>query len=78
MLMPHPAVLNDLVAQYETLLPRAEDGSAEAQRRLEDVAYTLCVSTGTRDVETALTAARRQLSGPGTGVTAENGLALAL
>ncbi|MEU2546840.1 DUF5133 domain-containing protein [Streptomyces roseolus] len=78
MLMPHPAVLNDLIEQYETLLLRAGDGSAEAQRRLEDVAYTLCVSTGTRDAETALATARRQLSGPGTGAASENGFALAL
>ncbi|MBX9427079.1 MULTISPECIES: DUF5133 domain-containing protein [Streptomyces] len=61
MLMAHPTVLRDLVERYETLL-RAEDGSDRARRRLEDVTYTLCVTTGTRDIDAALAAARRQLS----------------
>lgn len=30
---------------------------------MDDVAYTLCVSTGTRDVDVALVAARHQLPG---------------
>ncbi|MEU4797829.1 DUF5133 domain-containing protein [Streptomyces sp. NPDC023327] len=64
MLMAHPAVLKDLVEQYETLRTlHAEDGSAEARQRMEDVAYTLCVSTGTRDIEAALVAARHCLPG---------------
>lgn len=50
MLMAHPAVLRDLVEQYEALSAlHAEDGSPESRQRLNDVAYTLCVSTGTRD-----------------------------
>ncbi|WP_225805205.1 DUF5133 domain-containing protein [Streptomyces sp. NK15101] len=73
MLMAHPTVLRNLIEQYEALLPRAEDGSAEARRRMEDLTYTLCVSTGTRDIDTALATARRQLSGIGS----ENGFALA-
>lgn len=64
MLMAHPAVLSDLIAQYETLHTlHAEEGSAEAQQRLNDVSYTLCVATGTRDVDAALIAARHQLPG---------------
>ncbi|MDT0382115.1 DUF5133 domain-containing protein [Streptomyces sp. DSM 42041] len=64
MLMAHPAVLIDLVAQYEALQAlHAEDGSAEARQRLDDIAYTLCVATGTRDVDAALIAARHQLPG---------------
>jgi hypothetical protein len=64
MLLAHPAVLSNLLEQYETLLAQyAERGGAEARQRLEDVAYTLCVSTGTRDTDTALHAARRQLAG---------------
>ncbi|MEU1014287.1 DUF5133 domain-containing protein [Streptomyces sp. NPDC005898] len=64
MLMAHPVVLKDLVEQYETLRAlHAEDGSAEARQRMEDVAYTLCVSTGTRDIEAALVAARHSLPG---------------
>ncbi|MFJ7149154.1 DUF5133 domain-containing protein [Streptomyces sp. NPDC100445] len=64
MLMAHPAVLTNLLEQYETLrILHAEDGSPEVRRRMDDVAYTLCVSTGTRDIETALVAARHQLPG---------------
>ncbi|MGW7243408.1 DUF5133 domain-containing protein [Streptomyces sp. NPDC054804] len=64
MLMAHPAVLKDLVAQYETLrVLHAENGSRATQRRMDDIAYTLCVATGTRDVDFALVAARHQLPG---------------
>ncbi|MYU25269.1 DUF5133 domain-containing protein [Streptomyces sp. SID8352] len=63
MLVAHPAVLRKLVGQYEALRARhSPDSGAESQRRLDDVGYTLCVSTGTRDVESALVVARRQLS----------------
>ncbi|MFG2891213.1 DUF5133 domain-containing protein [Streptomyces sp. NPDC048248] len=65
MLIAHPAVLRDLVEQYETLrLLHAQEGSSTVRRQLEDVTYTLCVSTGTRDGDAALAAARRQLPGP--------------
>lgn len=64
MLMAHPAVLADLIRQYESLSVRkAEEGSHDAARQLDDVAYTLCISTGTRDIDDALVAARHQLSG---------------
>ncbi|MFA3872995.1 DUF5133 domain-containing protein (plasmid) [Streptomyces sp. G6] len=65
MLMAHPAVLRDLIEQYETLqaLQVRDADSARVRQRMEDVAYTLCVSTGTREIDTALLAARRQLSG---------------
>ncbi|MET8613813.1 MULTISPECIES: DUF5133 domain-containing protein [Streptomyces] len=64
MLMAHPAVLKNLVEQYETLrILHAEDGSAEVRQRMDDVAYTLCVATGTRDVDAALIAARHRLPG---------------
>ncbi|MEU1619209.1 DUF5133 domain-containing protein [Streptomyces sp. NPDC008238] len=62
MLLAHPAVLNDLVDRYETLtLLDPED--PEVRRRTADVAYTLCVATGTRDVDAALIAARLRLPG---------------
>ncbi|MET9801580.1 DUF5133 domain-containing protein [Streptomyces sp. NPDC006368] len=63
MLMPHPAVLADLVERYETLraLHAEKATDPETRQRLDDVAYTLCVATGTRDVRSALAAARRQL-----------------
>ncbi|MEV6259966.1 DUF5133 domain-containing protein [Streptomyces sp. NPDC051784] len=64
MLMAHPAVLRNLVEQYETLrVLRAENGGTEVQQRMDDVAYTLCVATGTRDVDAALIAARHRLPG---------------
>lgn len=64
MLMAHPAVLQDLVQQYTALHAlHAEDGDLEARQRLDDVSYTLCVATGTRDVDTALVAARHRLPG---------------
>lgn len=64
MLMAHPAVLENLVEQYDTLrILHAENGSAEVRQRMDDIAYTLCVSTGTRDTDAALIAARHQLPG---------------
>jgi hypothetical protein len=64
MLMAHPAVLRNLVEQYDTLrILHAEDGSAEVRQRMDDIAYTLCVSTGTRDIDAALIAARHRLPG---------------
>ncbi|MGQ5635801.1 MULTISPECIES: DUF5133 domain-containing protein [unclassified Streptomyces] len=48
----------------ETLrILHAEDGSPEVRQRMDDVAYTLCVSAGTRDIDAALIAARHRLPG---------------
>ncbi|MGC9500912.1 DUF5133 domain-containing protein [Streptomyces sp. WG7] len=65
MLMAHPAVLRDLIEQYEALaaVDASNADSARVRQRMDDVAYTLCVSTGTRDIDAALIAARHQLSG---------------
>jgi hypothetical protein len=64
MLLAHPALLADLVREYETLgVLGADEGGAEARRRLDDVSYTLCVATGTRDIDSALVAARHRLPG---------------
>ncbi|MEV1048150.1 DUF5133 domain-containing protein [Streptomyces sp. NPDC049916] len=64
MLMAHPTVLRNLLDQYETLrVLHADSGSHEARQRMDDIAYTLCVSTGTRDVESALVMARHRLPG---------------
>jgi hypothetical protein len=61
-LMAHPVVLRKLVDEYRALqILHAQDGSPECRRRLEDVTYTLCVSTGTRTAEQALLAAERRL-----------------
>lgn len=64
MLMAHPAVLRPMVEEYKALvtLPSGQD-SEKIRRRLEDVSYTLCVATGTRDIDAALVAARLHLSG---------------
>jgi hypothetical protein len=63
MLRPHPAVLRRLVGEYETLSAavRASD-PADVSARARDLAYTLCVSTGTRDVERALEVAHQWLA----------------
>ncbi|MGA4844176.1 DUF5133 domain-containing protein [Streptomyces sp. G45] len=64
MLMAHPAVLRDLVEEYETLRALgAQHGRPRDRQRMDDVAYTLCVSTGTRDIDAALIAARHRLPG---------------
>ncbi|WP_411135880.1 DUF5133 domain-containing protein [Streptomyces sp. C10] len=64
--MAHPAVLRELVEEYETLeLLHARQGKAEVRRRMDDIASTLCVSTGTHDVDAALMAARHRLPGDG-------------
>jgi hypothetical protein len=60
MLRAHPSLLRELVERCETL--RRRTASAESGRQLEDVAYTLCVVTGTRQLDTALYVARRQLA----------------
>lgn len=83
MLMPHPATLRRLVDEYEALIAPEGEGAAVAKpdQRAQDLAYTLCVSTGTRDVRRALERARRHLAAarqtvapmppglPGTGST---------
>ncbi|MGW2210940.1 DUF5133 domain-containing protein [Streptomyces sp. NPDC001781] len=64
MLMAHPAVLQDLIEQYDTLrVLHAQEGGAEVRQRMDDISYTLCVATGTRDIDAALIAARHRLSG---------------
>nr|WP_223844520.1 MULTISPECIES: DUF5133 domain-containing protein [Streptomyces] len=62
--MAHPAVLTKLVEEYTALSKLdARNGGPQVRQRLEDVAYTLCVSTGTRDIDAALVAARHRLPG---------------
>ncbi|MEV4442261.1 DUF5133 domain-containing protein [Streptomyces sp. NPDC049577] len=65
MLLAHPAVLHDLVERYTALERAVASGNADpaTRQRLADIAYTLCVSTGTRDVDAALIAARHRLPG---------------
>ncbi|UXY32894.1 DUF5133 domain-containing protein [Streptomyces sp. HUAS TT20] len=64
MLMAHPAVLRNMVEQYDALrILHADHGSPGGRRRMDDIAFTLCVSTGTRDIDAALIVARHQLPG---------------
>lgn len=62
MLMPLPATLRQLVTEYEALTANDGDETASTCRRLADLAYTLCVSTGTRDITDALETARSYLA----------------
>jgi hypothetical protein len=60
--MANPATLRNLVERYETLRStHARLGTSESRRQLEDVSYTLCVTTGTRTVTDALSVAAAQL-----------------
>ncbi|WP_406187817.1 DUF5133 domain-containing protein [Streptomyces sp. NBC_01006] len=60
--MAHPAVLARLMEEYETVSQLHAGGRQGAVRqRLEDVVYTLCVSTGTRDIDAALASARERM-----------------
>ncbi|MFI2378159.1 DUF5133 domain-containing protein [Streptomyces sp. NPDC018964] len=62
--LAHPVVLRNLIERYEIpRAPHAGNGTGEARRRTEDVAYTLRASTGTRGIDAALVAARRRLPG---------------
>jgi len=62
MLIPHPAVLRRLVEEYESALAEEAERGGRASPRVQDLAYTLCVSTGTRNVGRALEAAHRLLA----------------
>ncbi|GHH93477.1 DUF5133 domain-containing protein [Streptomyces capillispiralis] len=66
MLKPHPTVLRRLVDEYEALAAAGTGTAgkpAARDARIRDLAYTLCVSTGTRDVRHALATAHRWLAG---------------
>ncbi|WP_331737067.1 DUF5133 domain-containing protein (plasmid) [Streptomyces canus] len=63
MLRTNPSLLRELVERCETLRRRlASGGSPEIRCQLEDASYTLCVVTGTRQLEAALHVARQQLA----------------
>ncbi|MFI7020299.1 DUF5133 domain-containing protein [Streptomyces sp. NPDC050164] len=63
MLRPHSAVLRRIVDEYEALSAAvAASEPADLSTRARDLAYTLCVSTGTQDVERALGVAHQWLA----------------
>lgn len=61
MLIPDPAFLRRLVEEYEALRDAEARTAGEPSPRARDLAYTLCVATGTRDVRPALETAHRLL-----------------
>lgn len=64
MLLAHPVVLWGLVREYEALkVLHGEDGNTETRQRMDELAHSLCLSTGTQDVDAALIAARYRLPG---------------
>ncbi|GGU51243.1 DUF5133 domain-containing protein [Streptomyces lavendofoliae] len=65
MLMAHPSMLRKLVARYEELSAPGADADPKVKRQREDTAYTLCVSTGTRDIRDALRVAGHTLAAAG-------------
>ncbi|WUH94829.1 DUF5133 domain-containing protein [Streptomyces sp. NBC_00433] len=60
MLMAHPTVLRNLVERYEALSD-ADSTDPRIAQQLRDTAYTLCVTTGTREIVPALAAARARI-----------------
>ncbi|MFK0286043.1 DUF5133 domain-containing protein [Streptomyces sp. NPDC090499] len=60
--MPHPATLRRLVDDYE----RAHAAQPVPDPAARDLAYTLCVITGTRDIAAALAKARHLLAATAT------------
>ena len=56
----NPTELRRLVAELEAL--DADPGSPDAERRREDLHYTLCVSTGIREPARAVEQARHLLA----------------
>ncbi|MER6532294.1 DUF5133 domain-containing protein [Streptomyces sp. 900105755] len=63
MITPRPQVLRGLLARYAEACARVLEADTAARRRaLQDIAYTLCVITGTCEVEDALAAADRLLA----------------
>jgi Protein of unknown function (DUF5133) len=72
MLMAHPTVLRTLVERYETLQALTDEQHTNGSddhgitdprigQQLQDTVYTLCVSTGTREINAALAAARQHI-----------------
>ncbi|SDJ35670.1 DUF5133 domain-containing protein [Streptomyces indicus] len=56
--MPDPKFVRTLLSRYADLQMRAaEKPDPEVQGQLDDVVYTLCISTGTQTIREALAAA---------------------
>ncbi|MER5878448.1 DUF5133 domain-containing protein [Streptomyces sp. NPDC060235] len=70
MLMPLPATLSALLTDYEKLAAEQMPNDELRGQRMRDLTYTLCVSTGTRTIDDALTTARAYLNTHITGTFA--------
>ncbi|WP_189823770.1 DUF5133 domain-containing protein [Streptomyces finlayi] len=58
MLLPDPKVLRTLLTRYaENRLAHAQNPTPESKQALDDVTYTLCVTTSTKTIEAALASA---------------------
>ncbi|MGW1617374.1 DUF5133 domain-containing protein [Streptomyces sp. NPDC002285] len=63
MITAHPSLLRELIERCETLRLRlAAHHNADTARKLDDATYTLCVITGTRQLDTALFVARQHMA----------------
>ncbi|WP_256107626.1 DUF5133 domain-containing protein [Streptomyces sp. ODS05-4] len=62
MLLPDPRYLRELLTRYAELRIAQARGERACPEALADVAYTLCVATGTRRIDDALAAADRMLA----------------
>ncbi|MFD9497458.1 MULTISPECIES: DUF5133 domain-containing protein [unclassified Streptomyces] len=58
MRIPLPATLSRLGTEYEALTAHEREAVPSAHQRLTDRSFTLCVSTGTREITDALRVAR--------------------
>ncbi|MFE5189650.1 DUF5133 domain-containing protein [Streptomyces sp. NPDC056628] len=72
MLTPHPTLLRRLVEEYEALMAQkaSREVPGRGDVRAQDLAYTLCVSTGAREVGQALETARHLLAASAVDVAA--------
>lgn len=63
MLKPAPAVLRGLLSRYaDARITLALEDSPEVRLELENVSFTLCVATATRNIKDALAAADDMLA----------------
>ncbi|SDJ36201.1 DUF5133 domain-containing protein [Streptomyces indicus] len=71
MLMPDPGFVRSLLSRYAELQMRcSERPDLKLRWQLDDVTYTLCVATGTRDIREALAVADRVLERSAQGTAA--------
>lgn len=77
-LLPDPKVVRELLTRYAALrIAQAERETPATARELADVSYTLCVMTGTTDINDAVAAADALLVAPA-DPDEESGLPLAV